>query len=88
MKLGQHIEQKLREAFQPTHVEVHDDSADHAGHGASGAHVRVVIVSSAFAGKTPLQRHRLVNELFKAELDEGPIHALQIVARAPGESLS
>lgn len=86
MRLGELVEQKLRAALAPTHVEVHDDSASHAGHGASGAHVKVVVVSAAFAGKSPLQRHRMVNELFKDEL-QGPIHALQIVARAPGESV-
>lgn len=86
MRLGELVENKLRAAFSPTHLEVHDDSAAHAGHGASGAHVKVVVVSSAFAGKSPLQRHRMVNELFKEEL-QGPIHALQIVARAPGESV-
>jgi BolA protein len=86
MALTELIEGKLRAAFSPTHLEIEDDSASHAGHGASGAHVRVVVVSEAFAGKTPLQRHRMVNELFKEELT-GPIHALQIVARTPGEKL-
>lgn len=84
--LGRHIEQKLREAFAPMLVEVRDDSASHAGHGASGAHVAVLIVSAAFSGKSSLQRHRMVNALFQEEL-RGPIHALQITARAPGEPL-
>lgn len=86
MSLGQLVESRLRAAFSPTHVEVHDDSAAHAGHGATGVHMKVVVVSAAFVGKTPLQRHRMVNELFREEL-KGSIHALQIVARAPGEGL-
>jgi BolA protein len=84
VRLGELVEKRLREAFSPERLEVHDDSADHAGHGAGGAHVRVVVVSEAFRGKSPLQRHRMVNALFKDEL-QGPIHALQITARAPGE---
>jgi BolA protein len=79
------LETKLRTAFAPSELEIHDDSHEHAGHGASGAHVRVVVVSAAFDGKSPLQRHRMVNDLFKAELASGAIHALQISAKAPGE---
>jgi len=87
--LGELIQTKLREAFAPTHLEVHDDSASHAGHGAAGAHVRIVVVSAAFEGKSALQRHRMVNALFREELsDTGHIHALQVTAKAPGESLS
>jgi BolA family transcriptional regulator, general stress-responsive regulator len=90
MGVGELVESRLRAAFSPSHLEVVDDSAAHAAHGppgiAKGAHVKVVVVSEAFAGKTPIQRHRMVNELFKEEL-QGAIHALQIVARAPGERL-
>lgn len=79
------IEEKLRAVFSPTHLEIHDDSKAHAEHGVSGAHVRVVVVSEQFAGKSALQRHRMVNDALKAELASGAIHALQITARAPGE---
>lgn len=85
-RLSELIEGRVRAAFAPVRLEIHDDSAAHAGHGAAGAHVKLVVVSDAFAGKSPLQRHRMVNALFQEEL-RGPIHALQIVARAPGEPL-
>ena len=82
--LSSTIEAKLRAALSPERLEIEDDSASHAGHGASGAHVKVIVVSAAFAGKSLIQRHRLVNAALAEELT-GPIHALQIVARAPGE---
>ena len=84
MSLASLIETRLRADLGATEVRVVDDSAAHAGHGASGAHVAVVVVSAAFAGKSTLQRHRLVYAALADEM-KGPIHALQITARAPGE---
>jgi BolA protein len=82
--LGTLIEERLKGAIGASSVVVTDDSADHAGHGASGAHVSVVVVAEAFRGKSPIQRHRLVYGALADEL-KGPIHALAITARAPGE---
>jgi stress-induced morphogen len=50
----------------------------------SADHWKATIVSSAFAGQSLIQRHRLV---FAALADEmkGPIHALSLEVRAPGE---
>jgi BolA protein len=84
----QRIEQVLTEAFSPQALEIKDDSALHAGH--SGApdggesHFTVTIMSEAFAGKSRIERHRLVNTALAAEL-AGPVHALVIKAQAPGE---
>ena len=41
-------------------------------------------MSQAFAGKSRLERHRLVNAALAEEL-AGGVHALAIVARAPEE---
>lgn len=41
----------------------------------------IEVYSSAFEGKTPLQRHRMVNDLFKAEFESGALHALSIKTR-------
>ena len=46
----------------------------------------MLIVSPAFAGKSRLARHRLVNEALAAEL-KGKVHALAIKAYAPGEAM-
>lgn len=51
----------------------------------SETHFKVIVVSDHFAKvKTPLQRHRLVNSILKAEIETGgPVHALSIVAKTP-----
>jgi BolA protein len=42
------------------------------------------VVSVAFAGKSRLERHRMVNEVLAEEL-KGRIHALALSALAPEE---
>lgn len=43
----------------------------------------VIVTSDSFAGKSPLQRHRLVNEVFKEQLENGQLHALSIKTKTP-----
>ena len=77
----------LQDALQPESLEVTDDSHRHAGHaGARGGqgHFGVRIVSAAFAGKSPLARHRIVYAALGSMM-QTDIHALAIHARAPGE---
>jgi len=82
------IEEKLTEAFQPDSLQIVDEShlhAGHSGHRPEGeTHFRVRVVSKAFAGKSRVQRHRMVNSVLAEEL-AGPIHALAIHSAAPGE---
>jgi BolA protein len=77
---------RLTEAFAPTRLEVADESELHVGHAgaAEGGHYRVLIVSAAFAGRSLVERHRLVYDALAAEM-RGGIHALALVTRAPGE---
>jgi BolA protein len=42
-------------------------------------------VSAAFAGESPVNRQRRVHRLLAEEL-AGPVHALAMTLRAPGES--
>lgn len=72
--------------LQPLALEIEDQSAAHAGHAGAraGAHFRLHVVSAAFEGRTRLQRHQLVHERM-ADLLRGPIHALTMSLRAPGE---
>lgn len=84
------IRDRLRERFAPTLVEVIDDGHLHAGHAGARSgkgHFRVRIVAPAFAGLTPLQRHRLIYDSL-AELMAQDIHALSIDASAPADSPS
>ena len=87
--VGQRIEEILREAFEPVHLEVIDESHRHAGHAGAHpegeSHFRVIIVSEAFAGKPLVQRHRMINEALGDLLRER-VHALAITARTPGET--
>jgi BolA protein len=84
------MREKLQRAFQPTRLDVINESHLHAGHrtspGTGESHFRVLMVSPLFAGKSRLQRHRLVNETLAAEL-KGKVHALALDLRAPGEKV-
>jgi BolA protein len=81
------IEQRLQAALAPEDLQIIDDSAAHAGHAGArsgGGHFNVLIISKAFTGKAPLQRHRLVYEALH-DLMQREIHALSIKALAPEE---
>jgi BolA family transcriptional regulator, general stress-responsive regulator len=82
------IRETLTRAFAPTKLDVVDDSARHAGHaGASAAgetHYNVLIEAPGFGGKGRVERHRMVNTALELEFARG-LHALALVARAPGE---
>ncbi|MET0382012.1 MAG: BolA family protein [Burkholderiaceae bacterium] len=77
----------LTARFEPTALELVDDSAAHAGHvGAlAGAHFNLRIVSDRFAGMSRIARHRLVYDALRPWMAEG-IHALAIDARTPAEA--
>ena len=83
------IRMKLTKAFQPTALEVIDDSDRHAGHaGASESgesHFTVKLTSSAFAGLNRVERQRRINAALADEFAAG-LHALSIKASAPGEA--
>ena len=80
------IEPRLTASLAPLSLTVRDDSAQHAGHAgaAAGGHFTVTIVSSAFAGKPRVARHRLVYDALADAMQRG-IHALAIVAYTPEE---
>jgi len=84
------MREKLQRAFQPIRLDVINESHLHAGHrtspGTGESHFRVLMVSPVFAGKSRLQRHRLVNEALAAEL-KGKVHALALDLRAPDEKV-
>jgi BolA protein len=91
MSVESRMREKLVEALQPSRLDIINESHLHAGHrnspGTGESHFRVLVVSSAFAGKSRVDRHRLVNEALAAEL-KGGIHALAIKAYAPGEAVN
>lgn len=79
------IRDALQRAFAPKVLEVRDDSARHAGHAGARdgrGHFDVAIVSEAFAGLSPLARHRAVYVALGG-LMATDIHALSLHADAP-----
>jgi len=86
------VAEQMRErlaVLAPARLELLDESAKHAGHAGAApggnTHWKLTIVSAAFAGKPTVARHRMVYQAL-GELMQNPIHALEIAARAPGES--
>ena len=86
--VAEEITRRLEQALVPSHLEVRNDSAMHAGHsgddGSGESHFSVEVVSERFAGMSRLERQRAVNAAL-ADLLRDRIHALSIKARAPGE---
>ena len=87
--LQSEIEGLLTKAFAPTHLEVINDSAKHRGHsgddGSGESHFTVAIESAAFAGKSRLERQRMVNAAL-GDIPGNRVHALAIRAFAPGQA--
>ena len=79
---------RLSSALSPSRVELADDSEQHRGHGgynpAGESHFTLTIESPAFAGKSRVERQRMVHAALGDLLHER-VHALSISAKAPGE---
>ncbi|MBY0612962.1 MAG: BolA family transcriptional regulator [Beijerinckiaceae bacterium] len=88
MTMRETIAEKLQRLLDPAQLDVIDESHLHAGH--SGArpggetHFRVRCVSAAFAGKSRVERHRIVNAALADELASS-VHALALELKATGE---
>jgi BolA protein len=88
MSVEDRIREKLTKAFAPAALEIVNDSGRHAGHAGSPqtgeSHFSIKVVSSVFAGKSRLERHRMVNDVLAEEL-AGKVHALAVSALTPEE---
>lgn len=85
------MEERLTRAFAPTLLVCVNESAKHRGHaghreagGGDNTHFRLTIVSAAFAGKSRVERHRMIYAALGDAFDKG-VHALAIDAKVPGE---
>ncbi len=86
--VGELLQQRLQQ-LQPLTLEVHDDSAKHAGHAGArsgGGHYTIVMVCARFQGLARLARHRLVYDCL-SDLMQRDIHALAMTLLAPDEVL-
>jgi stress-induced morphogen len=67
------IKSRIEAAIPGSHADVEDWTG-------GGDHFRATVVSQAFAGLSRIQQHRLVYDVFGAEIG-GPIHALSLTTR-------
>jgi len=72
------IIEKLRASLPDAQVELKDLTG-------TEDHWQATVISAAFRGKSLIERHRLVMAALAEEM-KGPIHALTLDARAPGEA--
>jgi len=79
---------RLNSALSPTRVELVDDSEQHRGHGgynpAGESHFSLRIECAAFAGKSRVERQRMVYAAL-GDLMRERVHALSIKATVPGK---
>jgi BolA protein len=80
----QRVEQKVRAALTPTHLEIIDESFMHSVPEGAESHFRLLVVSDAFAGKSPVQRHQAVYRALAEEMRDH-IHALGLQTMTPAE---
>ena len=87
--MQERIVARLTAALDPILLDVVDESDRHAGHAGAreggGTHYRVRVVSAKFDRHSRIERHRLVYGLLTEEFADG-LHALALVAKAPGEA--
>ena len=86
--LAREMRDLLETALAPTHLEIINDSAHHAGHaghdGSGESHFTILIESAAFSGLNRLARQRAVNAAL-GDIPGGRVHALAIKASAPDD---
>lgn len=78
------IETAVRNALDPMHLEVTDESHMHAVPEGAESHFKLLVVSERFAGQNLVARHRALNKLLRDEMDHG-LHALALHTLTPEE---
>ena len=69
------IKAKIEENFPNAQVQVNDMTG-------TSDHFQVMVVSEKFEGKSPIERHRMVYDLFGKDVG-GAIHAMSITTKTP-----
>jgi stress-induced morphogen len=72
------VTETIRSFLERGFPEASIDVVDRTG---GGDHFHVTVVSSAFAGLSLVQQHRLVNAALAEPLSDGTIHELRISTR-------
>lgn len=76
MPNAEEIKQRIEAAIPGAQAEVEDWTG-------GGDHFRATVTAEAFAGRSRIEQHRLIYEVFGAEIG-GPIHALSLKTHSPG----
>lgn len=77
MPSAEDIKQRIEAAIPGAHADVEDYTG-------GGDHFRATVTAEAFDGLSRVQQHRLVYEVFGAEVG-GAIHALALKTQAPSK---
>lgn len=89
MSVADSIRAKLEAGLVPVALTVEDESHLHAGHAGARpggeSHFAVRIVAPAFAGKSRVDRQRMVYALLAEEFRAG-LHALRLTTLTPDEA--
>lgn len=75
---------KLSEAFNPSYLEVLNESYMHSVPVGSETHFKVVLAADTFTGKRQVQRHQAIYACLADELKSG-VHALALHTFSPDE---
>jgi stress-induced morphogen len=75
MPSAEDIRQRIEASLPGASAQVEDYTG-------GGDHFRATVTAPAFAGRSRIEQHRLVYEIFGAEIG-GPIHALSLKTQVP-----
>jgi stress-induced morphogen len=75
MPAAESIKQRIEAAIPGAQAEVEDYTG-------TGDHFRATVTAAAFEGRSRVEQHRLVYEIFGSEIG-GPIHALSLKTQTP-----
>lgn len=84
MNRMQRVESAIRAGINPDHLDVVDESHQHASRGSAFTHLRVVVVSAGFEGLSRVARQQQIYGLLDAEF-KGGLHALALRTLTPQE---
>jgi stress-induced morphogen len=75
MPSPEQIKERIEAAIPGAHAEVEDYTG-------TGDHFRATVTADAFAGRSRIEQHRLVYDVFEDEIG-GAIHALSLKTHTP-----
>lgn len=84
MSMQEQLAERIRQGLPVSHLDVINESHGHSVPKGSETHFKAVVVSSAFAGLSPVRRHQAVYALVRDQL-AGGVHALALHTYTPEE---